>query len=110
MQYVIRFTVSADAQLRALEADAGLATKLKAVRKTLALMEANLRHPGLNTHEFHSLSGPNGEKVFEAYAQNKTPGAHRVFFCYPNEKTRPGICNLASGFACILVITISSHP
>ena len=110
MQFLIRFSLVADADLRALEADEGLAKKLKAVRKTLALMEVNLRHPSLQTHEFHALFGPNGEKVFEAYAQNQTPGAHRVFWCYPNEKTRLGIRDLPEGGACILIIAITAHP
>lgn len=41
-------------------------------------MEMNLRHPSLNTHEFHSLRGPHGEKIFEAYAQQNTPGLSRL--------------------------------
>jgi len=35
-------------------------------------LETNLRHPSLNTHEFRSLKGPNGEKVFEAYVRKNT--------------------------------------
>lgn len=45
-------------------------------------METNLRHPSLNTHKYDTLNGPNGEDVFESYAQNKTPGAYRVFWHY----------------------------
>ena len=56
--------------------------KHRKVLKTLALMETNMRHPGLQTHEFSSLSGPNKEKVFEAYVENKTPAAYRVFWYY----------------------------
>lgn len=59
----------------------------KAVCKTLGLMETNLRHPSLNTHEFSSLQGPNGEKVFESYAQNRTPGAYRIFWYYGPKAT-----------------------
>ena len=47
--------------------------KLKEARRTLGLMENDLRHPGLRTHEFSSLSGPDGEKVFESYVENRTP-------------------------------------
>lgn len=56
----------------------------KQVDKTIRLLADNPRHPSLNTHEFHSLPHPwtRGEKVFEAYAQHKTPGAYRVFWCY----------------------------
>jgi len=50
-------------------------------------METNLRHPSLNTHEFISLKGPREEKVFEAYAQQKTSGAYRIFWYYgPKER------------------------
>jgi hypothetical protein len=46
--------------------------KHKKVLKTLGLMEINLRHPSLNTHKYDSISGLNGEEVFEAYVENKT--------------------------------------
>jgi len=71
-----------------LEADPSKAKTLKAVRKTLALMEQNLRHPSLNTHEFSGLRGLNGEKVFEAYGQQNTPGAYRIFWYYGPAKIK----------------------
>lgn len=49
-------------------------------------METNLRYPSLNTHEFSSLKGHEGEKVFESYVQNKTPGAYRIFWYYGPKK------------------------
>jgi hypothetical protein len=55
---------------------------LKDVVKTFRLMEQNIRHPSLNSHEFKSLKGPNGEKIFEVYAQQKTPGAYRILWYY----------------------------
>ncbi|OGB83917.1 hypothetical protein A3F66_02440 [candidate division TM6 bacterium RIFCSPHIGHO2_12_FULL_32_22] len=51
----IIFTEEADHQLTMLENDPSKQHILKAVRKTLAYMETNLRHPSLNTHEFHSF-------------------------------------------------------
>jgi hypothetical protein len=56
----------------------------KQVHKCVSLLAENPRHPGLQTHEFRSLEHPfnPNEKVFEAYAQNRTPGAYRVFWCY----------------------------
>ncbi len=59
---------------------------LKQVRKTLGLMETNLRHPSLATHKYESLPGPNGEDAFEAYAQNLTGGAYRVFCVYGTDR------------------------
>ncbi|MGA8163403.1 MAG: hypothetical protein WB791_00065 [Waddliaceae bacterium] len=70
----------------------------KSVRKTLGLMEVNLRHSSLKTHVFSSQKGPKGGKVFEAYVQNKTPGAYRVFWYYgPNEGQ-------------ITILAITPHP
>ena len=47
----------------------------------------NPRHPSLNTHKFTSLSGAQGEEVFEAYAENNTPSAYRIFWHYgPNKQ------------------------
>ena len=79
MAFELLFTERASRQLDALEADDGLAKRLKAVRKALGMLETNPRHPGLNTHKFESIKGPNGEEVFEAYAENKTPAAWRIF-------------------------------
>ncbi|MEP6755667.1 MAG: hypothetical protein ABJA67_09215 [Chthonomonadales bacterium] len=72
--------------------------KLKKVQKTLGLMETDIRHPGHQTHEYSSLTGPNGEKVFEAYVENRTPGAYRVFWYY------------GPGSAEITILSITSHP
>lgn len=59
--------------------------KWRKVVKTLGLMETNLKHPGLQTHEYSAMKGENGEKIFEAYVENNTPGAYRVFWHYaPN--------------------------
>ncbi len=75
-----RFTLSAEAAPRQLEGDAVCADLLKQVRKTLGLLETDLRHLSLRTQEFRSLGGPSGERVFEACVQNRTPAAWRVFF------------------------------
>ena len=78
--------------------DRGLGKRLKAVRKTLGLLETNPRHPGLRSHKFQSMEGPRGEEVFEAYAEQSTPAAYRVFWCYGPEKGQ------------ITVLAITSHP
>lgn len=78
----IILTDTAKEQLTTLEKDPSRKNAEKAVKKTLALMQFDLRHPSLNTHKFTSLKGPHDEKVFEAYAQQKTLGAYRVFWYY----------------------------
>jgi len=54
----------------------------KAVKKAIKLLAQNPRHQSLQTHEFTSLKGPNGEKVFEAYVEQNTPGAYRLLWYY----------------------------
>lgn len=88
MNRVIILTPHADEQLAKLEKERSKKNILKAVRRTLAYMETNLRHPSLQTHEYTSLKGPQGEKVFEAYAQQSTPGAYRVFWYYGPQKNQ----------------------
>ncbi len=72
--------------------------KHKKVLKTLGLIETNLRHPGLKTHKYDSLQGPKGEEVFEAYVENRTPGAYRVFWFYGPTKEK------------ITILAITPHP
>lgn len=79
MKFDIIFTHHADEQLEDLEQSKDKKAPCKAVHKILGLMETNLRHPSLNTHGYDDLAGPNGEKVFESYAQNRTPGGISCF-------------------------------
>ena len=79
MKFELLFTEHADEQLTELEQAKDRKVRCKAVHKILAFMEANLRHPSLNTHKYDAISDPNGEEVFESYAQNRTPGAYLFF-------------------------------
>jgi hypothetical protein len=72
--------------------------KHKKVLKTLGFIETNLRNPGLKTHKYDSLKGPKGEEVFEAYVENQTPGAYRVFWFYGPESEQ------------ITILAITPHP
>jgi hypothetical protein len=102
VQRQLRFTDESAEQLKALAADPARRGVYKQVLRTLGLLELNIRHPGLNTHEYQSLEGIKGERVWEAYAQNQTPGAYRVFFHYgPDE---------GSGKKRIPIVAITSHP
>ena len=75
-----------------------LAKRFKAVRRTLGLLESNPRHPSLQTHIFRSLTGPQDEEVFEAYAEHQTPAAYRVFWYYGPAKGH------------ITILAITPHP
>ncbi|HSW70120.1 MAG TPA: hypothetical protein VLI69_08245 [Gammaproteobacteria bacterium] len=72
----------------------------KQIYKTIDLLKVNPRHPGLHTHPYYSIENPYHpkEKVFEAYVQNKTPGAYRVFWCYGPEQKQ------------ITILSITPHP
>jgi hypothetical protein len=78
----LTFTARAKSDLEELEGDASLQERLKSVRKALGLLETNPRHPSLKIHKYESLKGPSGEDVFEAYAENRTPAAYRIFWLY----------------------------
>lgn len=88
MRFELIYSPDAREQLEDLETNPSKARVWKAVRKTLSPLETNLRHPSLNTHKYHSLEGPRGEEVFEAYARQKTPGAYRIFWHYGPGKGR----------------------
>jgi hypothetical protein len=105
MNRELRFTPEAQRNLKDLEAEPAKTATLKQVRKTLGLMETNLLHPSLNTHKYDSIVGPNGEEVFEAYAQNKTPGAYRIFFIYGPDRTVG-----KKRIPVLTVIAITRHP
>lgn len=105
MRRKIKFTPTADEQYSALENAPSKAAVFEQVQKALGYLEIDPHHRSLNTHEFTSLVGVHGEKVFEAYAQNNTPGAYRIFWHYgPDEivgKKRSPV---------ITVVAITPHP
>jgi hypothetical protein len=105
VQRKIKFTPTADEQYTVLENARSKDAIFEQVRKAIGYLEINPHHPSLNTHEFTSLTGANGEKVFEAYAQNNTPCAYRIFWHYgPDEaegKKRTAV---------LTIVAITRHP
>ena len=97
--FEVTLTETARTELHRLRDDRSQAARFKAVSKAVRLLAENPRHPGLNTHEWKGDACPHGGKLWEAYAQNNTPGAYRIFFCYP-----PKTMNQ------ILVVAITPHP
>ena len=98
MTFTLFFTAEAEQNLVDLGKNRSLAKRLKAVRKSLGYLQINPRHPSLATHKYHSFQGPNGEELFEAYAENDTPAAYRLFWYYgPNKNS-------------ITVVAITPHP
>lgn len=101
----IRLTGAAREELKRLAKSPAEAGRYKQALKTIELLETNPRHPSLNTHKFRSLAGPDGEAVFEAYVQNRTPGAYRVFFHYGRDGIEKGRC-----VAVVTIVAITPHP
>ncbi|MBN1367560.1 MAG: hypothetical protein JW967_06520 [Dehalococcoidales bacterium] len=81
-----------------LKADFAQVKRYKAVKKTIEFLAANPRHNSLQTHEFTSLKGPSGEKIYVAYAQQATPAAYRVFWFYGPDKDQ------------ITIFAVTRHP
>src|ERR1700722_4349299 len=97
-EFSLRYTENAEDDLNSLINDKSKKSVLKAVGKSLKLMSSNIKHPSLNTHKYDEMKGPNGEEVFESYAQNNTPGAYRIFWHYGPEKKM------------ITILAITPHP
>lgn len=98
MTFKLKFSREAASVLADLAAQQQYAKKLKKVRKALGLLQDDPRYPGLNSHKYSSLSGAQGEDVWDSYVENNTPAAWRIFWHYgPDESV-------------ITVLTIGPHP
>lgn len=80
MPFRLLFSSTAETQFHELEKAS--APKFRKVRKCLALLEANPRHPGLNSHRYAAYDLLFNEKIWESYVENRTPGAYRIFWGY----------------------------
>jgi len=96
--FEIYWTDSSQADYERIKSDPSQKKRYNAVKKTITLLASNPRHNSLQTHEFTSLKGPNGEKVYEAYAEQSTPAAYRVFWYYGPSKGE------------ITIFAITRHP
>ena len=94
------FARRAQEELERLECSSQHSGLVNQVKKTLGFLQTNPRHPSLQTHVFHSLENPYDprEKVFEAYVQQHTPAAYRLFWCYGPKKGQ------------ITIIALTPHP
>jgi hypothetical protein len=96
--FEINKTPEAEENLESLKNDPSLKKRYKAVTKALKYLAQNPRHPSLQTHKYDSLEGPDKEDVFEAYAEDNTPAAYRIFWYYgPNRRE-------------ITIFSITEHP
>lgn len=98
MRFFLSFTPTARDDLKELKRSVHFEKRFKAVSKALKFLQENPRHPSLRTHEFSSFKGPYGEKVFEAYAEQDTSAAYRIFFFYGRQRGE------------IVIVAITPHP
>ena len=106
MNRELRFQPAADEEYTKLKGDSARSGILKQVRKTLGYLETNFRAKSLQTHKYDSLTMRYGIDVFEAYVQQDTPGAYRVFWHYgPDEIDENG-----KRIAIITIVAITPHP
>ncbi|MBU6429059.1 MAG: hypothetical protein KGR26_08620 [Cyanobacteria bacterium REEB65] len=91
--------------MTALEADRSKSIPFKAVRKALGLLSLDPNYPSLNSHPYHTMTGANGEKVVESYAQNRAPWAYRIFWHFGPAGAHP-----ETGQQQITIIAITPHP
>jgi hypothetical protein len=94
--FKLKFTIIAAAQLAGLKAKQP--PKHKKVLKCLGLIEKDPKYPGLNSHRYEDYDEVHGEKIWESYAENKTPGAYRVFWHHGPKEGE------------ITVVAITPHP
>ena len=98
MSFELEWTDEAKATYLLLKGDASQKKRYNAVKKTIRFLAGNPRHKSLQTHPYLSLKGPNREEVFEAYAEQKTPAAYRVFWFYGPSRGK------------ITIFAITPHP
>ena len=66
--------------------------------KSIELLSANPRHPGLRTHEIDDLSRKFGIRIWQSYLENRTSGARRIFWAYGPDKQQ------------ITILAVERHP
>lgn len=97
--FVLLYTPTAQGVIEDLESSNATKVKCKKVKKALKfLKEMGPSYPGLNCHKYSSMTGPEGEEVWEVYVENNTPTAWRIWWIYgPSSDT-------------ITVVDIGPHP
>jgi hypothetical protein len=80
--FELLFLNTAEAQIKEIERDRARQGLVKQIKKALRHLAKNPNHPGLKSHPLKNLDATYGTKVFSSYAQNNTPQAHRILWCY----------------------------
>jgi hypothetical protein len=74
-----------DEWLRWAKDQSALQPKFRKVKKAIEFMrEVGPSHRGFNTHDMKSVKWSGGQKIWNSYVENKTPGAWRMYWIYRN--------------------------
>ncbi len=98
---MFEFEISEQAvqKLADLKSDKSQKKRYKAVQRCLNKLRQNPRYPGLNSSPMQDRECPHGDTLWHSYAENNTPAAYRVFWCYhPTERN------------VVCIIAITPHP
>jgi len=82
MSFTLLFTRDAAAVVAILESRPQYAAQLVRVRTALGRLQLDPLFPALRSHEYVSLSGRNGEVVWDSYVENRTAASGRIFWHY----------------------------
>lgn len=97
--FALLYTPEAQAIIKDLAGRSQYAAKYRKIRKALRLLkEIGPSHPGLYSHPYQSIPGPGGVSLWEAYVENRTPSAWRIWWIY------------GSTADTITIVTLGPHP
>ena len=97
--FVLLYTREAAKVVDDLRGKQQYAPKLKKIRKALRLLEqVGPRHPGLHSHDYQSVPGPDGATLWESYVESRTPSAWRIWWIHGPEDSQ------------LTIVTIGPHP
>jgi hypothetical protein len=96
MPFRIDFARGASEQLASLKLL--MPKKHKRAIRCIAQIESDPRHPGLRSHRYSDYDEVFGQKIWESYVENHTPGAYRVFWHYGPDDGE------------ITIVAITPHP
>ena len=96
--FQLLYTDEAQTVIDAMDAKTYADKRKKVIKALRILHEVGPAHPGLHSHKYQSLHGPNGEDVWESYVENRNPSAWRIWWV-----DGPGADTLT-------IVTIGPHP
>lgn len=86
--FEVKTSDKVDAWLKKASMSPSLERKLKKFKKAIKfLRDIGPAHPGLETHQMKTWTGPNGEPVWNSYIENDTPSAWRMYWIYDGADT-----------------------